>query len=295
LTVASRASAFPVSAGLALAASLGLCTATAAACQTKTVGTGATDPEHQSVSEYNLGLDAFQHADFRVALQHALRAVQLDDQNARATYLTSLVYQGFCGGPRGFDDVDCHLGDAEKYARMTMKLAPTYLDANNLLGEVLINEKRFPEAIAVLKPLTTDPSFTSIHLAWGNLGWAQVLSGDLEAGIASLKNSVTEPRFVVGFYRLGIAYEKKGDLAQADANLTSAVDGEAGKSFQDAFEERGKVRAKLGQPDLAKADFERCKALAPDTLSGKRCADALAGSGPVPSPAGSNAPTGGKL
>jgi type IV pilus assembly protein PilF len=235
------------------------------------------DPQHQSAAEFNLGLDAMSHSDFRVALSHALRAVQLDDQNARATYLASTVYLGFCTGLRGFDEPDCRLADAEKYARQTVKLAPTYLDARNLLGEILINEKRYPEAIATLQPLTTDPAFTSIHLAWGNLGWAELKSGDIDSAIASLRNAVTEPRFCLGFYRLGIAYETKADLQAADANLTTAVDGESCKNFQDAFEERGRVRAKLGQADASRADFQRCKEMNPESLSGKRCADALGG------------------
>jgi len=246
------------------------------ACPTRTVtGPSATDPEHQSIAEFNLGLDSVTHGDFRVGLSHALRAVQLDDQNARATYLAAVAYLGFCNGLRSFSDPDCQLPKAEKFARQSVKLAPTYLDAKNLLGEILIDEEHYPEAISLLRPLTTDPSFASIHLAWGNLGWAQVQSGDLDAGIASLRNSVTEPRFCVGFYHLAIAYEKKGDLAQADANLTSAVDGEVCKNFQDAFEERAKVRLKLGHPELARADFEHCKGLTPDSLAGKRCAQSL--------------------
>ncbi len=244
-------------------------------CTHTVTGPGAADPEHQSVAEFNLGLDAVNHGDFRVALSHALHAMELDDQNARATYLTAVVYLGFCNGLRGFADSDCHLADAEKYARRTIKLAPQYPDAKTLLGEVLINEQRYPEAIAVLRPLTTDPSYTSIHLAWGNLGWAQVLAGDVDGGITSLRNAVTEPRFCVGFYHLGIAYEKKGDLVQADANLSNAVDGDACKNFQDAFEERAKVRMKLGKAELARADFERCKGLTPETLAGKRCAQSL--------------------
>jgi type IV pilus assembly protein PilF len=247
----------------------------APACARTQVAPGAADPEHQSIAEFNLGLDAVNHSDFRVALSHALRAVQLDDQNARAAYLTSVVYLGFCNGLRGFGDPDCRLADAERYARRAVKLAPTYPDAKNLLGEVLINEQKYPEAIEVLRPLTTDPSFTSIHLAWGNLGWALVLSGDVDAGITALKNSVTERRFCLGFYRLGMAYEKKGDLEQADANFSNAVDGDACMNFQDAFEERARVRVKLGKPELARADFEHCKGLAPDSLAGKRCAQSL--------------------
>jgi len=245
------------------------------ACARTAVAPGAADPEHQSISEFNLGLDAVNHSDFRVALSHALRAVQLDDQSARAAYLASVVYLGFCNGLREFSDPDCRLADAEKYARRSLKLAPTYPDARNLLGEVLIDEQKYAEAIEVLRPLTTDPSFTSIHLAWGNLGWALVLSGDVDAGLVALKNSVTERRFCLGFYRLGMAYEKKGDLTQADSNFSNAVDGDACMNFQGAFEERARVRVKLGQTELARTDFEHCKGLAPDSLAGKRCAQSL--------------------
>jgi Tfp pilus assembly protein PilF len=233
------------------------------------------DPEHQSVAAFNLGLDALQRGDFREALQHSLRAVEFDDKNSRATYLTAEVYLSFCNGLRGFDDPDCRLADAEKFARRTVKLSPTYPDAKNLLGEVLINERRFGEAVEVLKPLTTDPSYSSIHLAWGNLGWAQVLGGDLEGGVASLKNAVTSPRFCVGFYRLGKAYVMKGDLAQADTNLSLAVDAEGCNNFQDALEERGRVRMALGQLALARADFEKCRGMTADTQAGKRCTQQL--------------------
>ncbi len=263
------AAALCVALGLVGNASLQACTVRGASSP------GAADPEHQSIAEFNLGLDAVNHSDFRVALAHALRAVQLDDQNARATYLASVVYLGFCNGLRGFADPDCRLADAERFARRSIKLAPQYADAKNLLGEILINQQRYPEAIVVLRPLTTDPSYTSIHLAWGNLGWAQVLQGDVDGGITSLRNSITEPRFCLGFYRLAMAYEKKGDLSQADLHLSSAVDGDACKNFQDAFEERANVRMKLGHAELARADFERCKGLTADSLAGKRCAQSL--------------------
>jgi len=242
--------------------------------KTTTAPVGA-DPERQSISEFNLGLDSFNHNDFRVALAHALRAVELDGQNGRALYLASAVYLGFCNGLREDSDPDCRLADAEKFARRTVKVAPTYPDAKNLLGEILVHEKRFAEAVAVLKPLVNDPTYTSMNLAWANLGWAQVLSGDLDGGIGSLKNSVTDPRFCLGFYRLGMAYETKGDLTQADANLSNAVDGDSCKNFQVAFEERGKVRVKLGHAEMARSDFEHCKGLAAETLAGKRCTEAL--------------------
>ena len=52
-----------------------------------------------------------------------------------------------------------------------MKADDGYRDAKNLLGQVLIDEKKYPEAITVLEPLTKDQAYAFPHLAWGNLGW----------------------------------------------------------------------------------------------------------------------------
>ena len=153
-----------------------------------------------------------------------------------------------------------------------------FREARNTLGQILILEKRYPEAIAVLKPLTQDPAFESNYLAWGNLGWAQVLSGQVDEGIESLKSSVTELRFCVGHYRLGIAYEKKGDLADAETSFTNAVTVEAPdcKNLQDAWEERAQVRVKLGNLADARADFQKCRDIGAESLAGKVCVEALA-------------------
>src|SRR5438874_681099 len=79
-------------------------------------------------------------------------------------------------------------------ARKALKADESFRDARNLLGQVLILEKKYDEAIATLEPLTKDPAYTANYLAWGNLGWAQVLSGQIDAGIASLRNAITQPR-----------------------------------------------------------------------------------------------------
>jgi type IV pilus assembly protein PilF len=155
---------------------------------------------------------------------------------------------------------------------------PNFREAKNTLGQILILEKRYAEAIAILAPLTKDPAFESSYLAWGNLGWAQVLAGHVEAGIESLKNSVTEQRFCVGHYRLGIAYEKKGDFAAAEQSLTNALSVEAPecKNLQAAWEERARVRERLGNLADARGDFEKCRDIAADSRAGKACVEALA-------------------
>ncbi|MFO0676066.1 MAG: tetratricopeptide repeat protein [Polyangiaceae bacterium] len=245
------------------------------------VGPNAQSPERQSEAEYDLARDFFYKANPRAALDHALRSVELNDDNSKALYFTAAIYLFFCSGPNGMQSPDCRLQDAEKYARAAVKAESTFRDAKNMLGQVLILRDKPADAIAYLEPLTRDPAYAENHLAWGNLGWAQVQLGKLDDGIASLKNSITQPRFCVGHYRLGVAYEKKGDLGQADAAFTAAlsVDSPDCQNLQDAWEGRARVRTKLGRIADARADFEKCREIAADSQTGKRCSRELAGPG----------------
>lgn len=234
---------------------------------------GAQSPERQSDAEYDIARDFFQKGSTRLALDHVQKAVALNEENDKAHYLMSAILLAFCSGPRLFDAPDCKLGEIEKSARAALKANPDFRDAKNLLGQVLINEKKYKEAIAVLEPLTKDPAYVHPYLAWGNLGWAQILDGQLDAGVAALKNAVTEPRFCVGYYRLGVGFDKKGDPGQAEQSFTSAVtvDDPQCTGLQDAWEARARVRVKLGRGTDARSDYERCAEISKETETGKVC------------------------
>jgi type IV pilus assembly protein PilF len=249
-----------------------------AACGGRGASAPPANPERQSDVEYAIARDYFEKGQPRLALDHCLKAVDLNDQNVRALYFTSLVYLVFCDGKLQFTDPDCHMAEAETYARRALRVDGSFREAKNLLGQILIDQKKYAEAITVLEPLTRDPSFESSFLAWGNLGWAQVLGGQLDAGIESLEKAVTEPRFCVGHYRLGVARERKGDLAAAEQSLTNAleVDAPECKNLQDAWEERAQVRMKLGKVVDARVDFQKCRDISAETLAGRACLDALA-------------------
>ena len=235
---------------------------------------GAQSPERQSDASYDLAVDAFHHGNARGALDLALKADELNDENAKALYFTSIIYSFFCDGPQGgLQGPDCKMDEAEKYARRAVKADGQFRDAKNLLGQLLILEKKPKDAIAVLEPLTKDPAYESSYLAWGNLGWAQVEAGMLDEGIASLRNAVTQPRFCVGHYRLGVALEQKKDFGKAEQSFTQAVDCQ---KLQDAWQGRGRVRTKLGKIADAKLDLEECRDLAPETKTGKDCVQMLA-------------------
>lgn len=241
-------------------------------------GTGVTNPERRSESEYDLARDYFYRGQPREALDHCLKAVEFDDENAKALYFTSTIYLFFCSGNEGNASSDCKLDQAETFARRALKQDPEFRDSRNLLGQVLILENKFKEAITVLEPLVKDPSYNASYLAWGNLGWAEVQDGQVDKGIASLRNSITQPKFCVGYYRLGKAFEKKNDLAQAEQSYTKAVQVESPdcQSLQDAWKARGEVRLRQGNQTDACADLARCKEISVETQAGKGCVDAMA-------------------
>jgi type IV pilus assembly protein PilF len=247
------------------------------ACTVRGANAPGTNIERQSEAEYDLARDHFYKEQPRQALDHVRRAIDLDSENANALYFAATIHLYFCSGRLELSDPDCRLNDAETYAHKALQVNERFREARNTLGQIYILEKKYPEAIRILEPLTKDPAFESSFLAWGNLGWAQVLAGHLDQGIESLKSSITEPRFCVGHYRLGVAYEKKGDLGAAEASLTNAVSVDAPqcKNLQDAWEERARVRMQLGKLADARADFEKCRDIAADSRAGKACVEAL--------------------
>jgi Tfp pilus assembly protein PilF len=252
--------------------------AVAAGCASRGAEAGGANPVRQSEAEYDLARDAFYRNQPRPALEHVRKAIDFDDQNAKALYFASTIHLFFCSGKLELRDPDCHLNEAETYVRRALKVQDTFREAKNTLGQILILEGRYAEAIAVLEPLTKDPAFESGYLAWGNLGWAQVKAGRIDQGIESLKNSITEPRFCVGHYRLGVAYETKGDLPAAEQSFTRAlsVDAAECRGLQAAWAERGAVRTRLGRLADAQADFSTCRDLSTETETGKGCVEHLA-------------------
>jgi Tfp pilus assembly protein PilF len=143
---------------------------------------------------------------------------------------------------------------------------------------VLIHEKKYADAIAVLKPLTEDILYQTPENAWGNLGWAQLESGAVDAAVESLRRSIAaQPLFCVGLYRLGLAYERRHEDLAASETLTRALETQAPgcNSLQDAFAARARVELRIGNQDAARSDLQRCVELSGKTDAGKECSSML--------------------
>ncbi len=241
---------------------------------TSKANASAVSPERESEASYNLGVEAFQRGSYREALEEANKAVKLDSQNADAQLLVATVYIGMCT----YTTDDCRLPEAEKFAREALRLRKDFRPARNTLGSILINEKKYDEAIATLEPLTQDILYANPETAWGNLGWAYLEKGDLDRAINALQHSVSlEPRFCWGHDKLAQALAKKGDWQTAEAEASAAMNPAfpTCKTFTEAYETRAQILAHLGRAEEARADLQQCVHLGSGTAYGRRCKMAL--------------------
>jgi type IV pilus assembly protein PilF len=236
---------------------------------------GGVDPVRQSESEYDIARDLWlRRGQVREALEHALRAVDLDDENSEALHLVALLYLDFCAR----SPAECRLKEAEKAAQRALALKPDFREARNTLGVVLIHQRRPREAIAVLKPLSEDILYATPEKAWGNLGWAYFEAGEVDRAIDALRRSIAaQPLFCVGSFRLGLAYERRAEFASALAAFSRALETNAPEcaQLQDAWWGRARVAEHLGQTDSIRADLERCIELSSSTGTGKNCRSML--------------------
>lgn len=254
---------------------LGLtCGLALAACSER----GAKTPENRqgmSRAECDIANDLLQREDRpREALDHALKATDLDAHNAEAAHLVALIYLRFCAT----ESEDCRLDLAEKFARRAVEELEDFREAKNTLGVVLIHQRRYDEAIGILKPLSSDMLYTTPENAWGNLGWAYLEKGDTGRAIDALERSVAaQPHFCVGNYRLGLAYKRNRQLESAVEALTRALDTPGCESLQDGYAARAEVLLAAGRQGAAVADLQRCLELSQKTKTGKECSLRLRG------------------
>jgi Tfp pilus assembly protein PilF len=224
-----------------------------------------------SIAEYDVARDLWlSRGQPRDALEHVLKAVELDDENVDAAHLAALIYLDFCR----LGTTDCRLEQAEKQARHALEVKGDFREARNTLGVILIHLKRYEEAVAVLTPLTTDILYRTPENAWGNIGWAYLEKGAFtEARQALLRSVAAQPEFCVGYYRLGLTEERSGRAKEAIEAYTQALSAADGRctGLQEAYAGRARLLSKMNRVDEAQRDLATCVRLDQRTDAGREC------------------------
>lgn len=241
------------------------------ACSAPQSNGTSQDPKSGSIAEYDIARDLWlNRGQPREGLDHVLKAIQLDEENAEAAHLAALIYLDFCRK----DAAECRLPEAERQARTALDLKQDFREARNTLGVILIHEKRYADAVAVLTPLTEDILYRTPENAWGNIGWAYLEQGALPQAVTALKRSVAaQPDFCVGHYRLGVALERQGNAAAALESYTLSLSAGAGRcqGLQEAYAGRARLLLGMKRVEEARADLQTCVRLDKRTDAGREC------------------------
>lgn len=221
--------------------------------------------------EYELSVGLLGEQNVPAAFEHLFKAIELDPQNPEPHQLLGNLYL-----LRGdLPSAERELRESKRLAEKNTSYGPPFVaEVENSLGVVLVHQKRYDEAIELLRKTASDLLNRTPHLAWGNLGWAYLEKGQYTEAVSALTQSVRhQNRFCLGHYRLGQAYLALREFERAEEALTHCLEvpDPGCQNLQDGWHLRGQARARLGQREDAIRDFERCVELAAETDIGRAC------------------------
>lgn len=221
--------------------------------------------------EYELSVGLLGEQNTPAAFEHLFKAIALDPHNPEPHQLLGNLYL-----LRGdFDKAGEELRRSKALAENHPSYGPPFVaEVENSLGVVLVHQKRYDDAVKVLREAALNLLNRTPHLAWGNLGWAYYEKGQYTDAVTALTQAIRhQGRFCLGHYRLGRTYLALRDFERAEEALTHCVEvpDESCQNLQDAWHLRGQARAHLGRRGDAIGDFERCVELSAHNATGRAC------------------------
>lgn len=227
------------------------------------------------MTEFRLAATLHEEGQPASAIGHLRRSLDLDADNARAHILMGYIHME----RENFPEAEPSLRRGIELLRAQEGDGATLAEATNMLGATLIHLDRHDEAIELLRTSATDLLNRAPHLAWGNLGLAYLEKQRYDEALEALGQSVrVQPRFCRGYYLIGRVHHAREEFEQAEEALNRAIEADPlCESYQEAFQLRGEVRARLEHREDAIADYERCVEINRETATGQACARFLEG------------------
>jgi len=150
---------------------------------------------------------------------------------------------------------------AVDYLHAALRLKPDCAEAHNNLGNVFINQRELPKAVASCQQaVRIKPSFAEAH---HNLGIALREQGQLTEAVASLEQALRlKPDYAEAHNNLGIALQGQGKLAEAVVSFEQAL--RLRPDYAEAHNNLGNVLLEKGKAEEALDSFQQAVRIKPD-------------------------------
>lgn len=222
---------------------------------------GAPSKKDREASDihFQLGAEALQAGRRDDALREFDEALKLDPRHPSAHLGRGIVYQYYGKIP-----------EAEADYRRAAELDAGLSDAHNALGQLLAQTGRLPEAVAEFDRALENMLYREAYVARCNKGQALYRMGKHDEGLAEIRTCLsTAPRYCQGHRALGQIQLEQGKVKDAVASLQRYT--ELCERVPDAWYQLGLAQMRAGDPEAARAAFERCESVAGDAPVGEHC------------------------
>lgn len=201
--------------------------------------------QEQSTLHYELALQSLLKEP-QLALKEADKSLELNPQNAEAWHVKGLVLHHSFG----------RLEEARAAFAKALEFKQPFPEANNNLGNLFMDQKRWDDAITQYQLAINDVMFREPYLAQGNMGWAYFKKGDSKSAIENLRAALqVSPKYCLGELQLGQVLESQQD---PDACKYFGRYREHCPDRADAWQRDGMCLASAGNNEGAAKAFDTC-------------------------------------
>lgn len=229
------------------------------ACGTVPDGEIEKTPEEQAEFHYKLANGYFYEHQVPPALAELSMALEQNPDHPDAHHLLGFIYFG----RKDFVSAETHF-------RRALELRPAFHQARANLGALLLEQRRWREAIDVIEPLVGASLYPTPWVPYNNLGTAYEGLGDRRKALEQYKMALFhQANFCLGLLNAGRMLRELGDLDPALDYFRRAI--EKCKTFPDPHFQTAEILEERGQLLEARKEFQLCWKDAPESPLGMRC------------------------
>jgi len=162
-----------------------------------------------ALAHYDLGIYV-QQTNPQAALYEFNQALALNPRLTEAVHAKAVLFHLAFRRP----------GEAEALYREALRQKPGYSEAKVNFGNLLAEQGRHAEAVALYEEALNDLMYPTPYLARANLGWAYFQAGNAGLAQANLRQAIAQnPSFCLAYFMLSSVYKTQGNLLAACEQL----------------------------------------------------------------------------